>query len=311
MNKIIRLWNQHRKGFILAIGAFIFLIIVIQVLNQVAKSQKEARNENRIILTEEEKNLPTRSSISGEKVDLDITKDNVAIIEDFIAKCNNQDVSSAYALLTDDCKELLYPNEEMFKVGYIDIIFTTKRVANIENFLNNGNRYTYYINYQEDSLSTGKISGTNTYQDYITIDTDGKLNIDNLIYKNEVNKESERDGIKIKVLSQAIYKDKEEYQIQIENATDKDISIIGSNTSSIYLVDDNNTKYNSNAIEIAESSYQIPSYMYRTYNLGFKKIYSAGVKSRAIDFLDIVADYDKYEFTPDEVNERVKIRVEL
>lgn len=311
MNRIIRLWNQHRKGFILVIGAFVFLIIVIQILNQVAKQQRVAKAENAVVLTEEEKSLPTKSVIGGDSVDLETTKDNVAIIEQFIEKCNSQDVSGAYSMLTDDCKDLLYQNEEIFKIGYLDMIFKTRRTADIQNFLTKDKRYTYYINYYEDSLSTGQIKGTNTYQDYITIDTDGKLSINNLIYKKEVNKETEQNGIKIIILSQAIYKDKEEYEIKIENATDKNISIIGEEIKSIYLIDENNTKYNSNIVEIAKSSYEIPSYMYTTYTLGFKKLYSSGVKSREIVFLDIIADYEQYKISPNEVQERVKIGVNI
>ena len=52
MNNIIRFWNQNRKGIIAGIAAIVFLIVIIQVLNEMARQRNQAQNENVIQLTE-------------------------------------------------------------------------------------------------------------------------------------------------------------------------------------------------------------------------------------------------------------------
>lgn len=313
MNYIIRFWNQNRRGIIIVIVAIVLLIVLIQVLNQITKEQ--LKQNNTIALTEEEKNLPTKSIIGADTVSIEQTKDNVEIINEFVQKCNDGDISGAYAMLTDDCKEVLFRTEENFKKGYVDIIFSTTRLLNIENFMSEDKRYTYKVEFYNDILSTGDAENSESYQDYITIDENsknGKLNINSFIYKNEINKEKEYNGIKITVISQQIFKENEKYEIKIENNTDKRISIhSGEYTKSIYVVGSNNVTYNSNIAEISSILYEIPANFYRTYTLKFNKIYSLGVETKGIAFSDIVPDYEQYKQTPDEAKERIKISVNL
>lgn len=312
MNNIIRFWNQNRKGIIAGIAAIVLLIVVIQVLNQIAKQQKE-QNNNEIELTEED--LPTKSIIGGDSVSVETTKGNVEIIESFIEKCNNGDITGAYAMLTNDCKEVLFSSEESFKKGYYDIIFKSKRISKIENFLSKNKRYTYKVTFSNDILATGNAENSKSYQDYITIDENsenGKINLNSFIYKKNINKESEKEGIKVNILSQEIYKDNEKYQIKIENNTNKRILIdTGEKSKSVYLVGSNNITYNSYIYEISSILYELPAKFNRTYSIRFNKIYSSGVQTEGIVFSDIVADCEKYSQTPDEVKERVKISVNI
>ena len=315
MNNIIRFWNQNRKGIIAGIAAIVFLIVIIQVLNEMARQRNQAQNENVIQLTEEEKKLPTESIIGGEKVSIEQTKDNVEIIEEFIEKCNNGDISGAYAMLTEGCKKQLFSTEENFKKGYYDIIFSSKRLTNIENFISNSNRYTYRVNFYDDILSTGNAENSTSYQDYITVDENlenGKISINSLIYTEDINKETEKEGITVTILSKQVYKENERYEITIKNSTDKRISIDSREKSkTVYLVGSDNVSYGSYISEIASTLLEIPSNSERTYEIRFNKIYSSGVKTRDIVFSDMVPDYEKYELKPNEEKERVKISVRI
>ena len=129
MNRIIRFWNQNRGMLIFAIIALAFLIIIVHVLNALVRDQNKEKMQNQAVLTEEEKALPRQSIIGGSTVDVETTKDNVEAIDTFIEYCNNGDTTAAYNMLTDDCKEELYPTEETFADGYRNIIFTTKRTT--------------------------------------------------------------------------------------------------------------------------------------------------------------------------------------
>lgn len=314
MNNIIRFWNQNRKGIITIVVAFVLLIIVIQVLNQMAKNANDKKDTNTQI-SEEDRKLPTQSIIGGDSISTQTTKENVAIIEEFIEKCNSGDVTGAYQMLTQDCKEALFSTEENFKKGYIDIIFKTKRIGSIEHFLSKNQRYTYKVKFYKDMLATGDIENTDSYQDYITIDENsntGMLNINNFIYKKEINKEREVAGIKVIVLAQEIYKDSEKYQIKIENRTDKRVLIdTRERSKSVYLVGDNNVTYNSYLSELSSILYEIPANFYRNYEIRFNKIYSAGVQTTGIVFSDMVADCEAYNEAPEKVTQRVQISVSL
>lgn len=314
MNYIIRFWNQNRKGIIAAAVAIVLLIIVVQVLNQIAKNANDKKNTN-TQLSEEEQKLPTQSLIGSGNVSTQETKNNTEIIETFIQKCNEQDIKSAYAMLTQDCKDTLFSTEEAFQRGYVDIIFKTKRISNIELFLSKNNRVTYQVKLYDDMLATGNGTASNSYQDYITIDQKsdgGKLNINSFISKKEINQETEVAGIKVTILAQEIYKDSEQYQIKIENNTDKRILIdTATKAKSVYLVGNNNVTYDSYLSELSSILYEIPANFYRNYKIKFNKIYSAGVESKGIVFSDMVADYEAYSIAPEQVTNRVQISVSL
>lgn len=314
MNYIIRFWNQNRKGIIAAAVAIVLLIIIVQVLNQMAKNANNKKNTNTQI-SEEDRKLPTQSLIGSGNISTEETKDNVELIETFIQKCNEGNITQAYEMLTKDCKEALFSTEEAFQRGYVDIIFKTKRISNIELFLSQNHRSTYQVKFYEDMLATGNSTTSNSYQDYITIDeksSDGKLNINSFIYQKEINQETEVEGIKVIVVSQQIYKDSEKYQIRIENNTDKRILIdTATKSKSVYLVGNNNVTYNSYLSELSSILYEIPANFYRNYEIKFNKIYSAGVETRGIVFSDMVADYEAYRIAPEQVTERVQISVSL
>jgi len=313
MNNIIRFWNQNRKGIITGIVVIVLLIIFIQILDNMA--EEELKKGHNIEKTQEKEDLPTESIIGGQTVKKEVTKSNVEIIESFIEKCNNGDVTGAYQMLTDDCKEALFTTEENFKNGYYNIIFKNKKIVKIDNFISDNRRYTYRVTLNEDILSTGNVKDSSSYQDYITVDEnqeEAKLNINSFIYKKEINKESEKDGIKITILSKEIYKENEKYQIKIENNTDKKILVDTRDSSkTIYLLGSNNIKYNSNISELSSALLEIPAKFYRNYEIKFNKIYSSGVGERGIVFSDIVPDYEKYKQTPDEVSERITIGINM
>lgn len=313
MNKIVRIWNQNRKLIITAIIAIAFLIIVIQVLNQLAKMNKEQQNNQRQEVVE---GLPTESIIGGQTVSTEITKENVEEIETFIKKCNSGDIEGAYNMLTDDCKSVLFANKvENFKVGYYDIIFSNKRTGDIENFISENKRYTYRVKFYTDMLSTGSIENMESYQDYITIDKnmdDGKLNLNSLIYKRDINKESELNGVKIIVVSKQVYKDYEKYEIKFENTTNNRILIdTRTQTKSVYVLGSNNITYGSNISEISSSLCEIPANFYRTYTIRFNKQYSSEIKTEGIAFTDIVPDYETYKQNTKDYKQRLKISVSM
>lgn len=315
MNMIIRYWNQNRKVIIIGIIAIVLIITTIQVLNQMARNSIKQKNANRVVLTEEEKKLPTQSIIGGESTTVETAKENTQIINDFVQKCNNGEIAEAYKMLTDECKEIVFPTEESFRTGYINLIFKEKKNCDAQNFLGDVNRQTYLVKFANDVLASGNINDLQTYQDYITIDKNaknGKLNINGFIYRKDINKEKEVEGIKVKVISQEVYKEKEKYNVKIENNTNKTILIdTGRKTRTTYAYGSNGTKYNSNITDISSALREIFAKVSQDYKIEVRKPYSSGVYTELLVFSDIVTDYEQYLQDPSNFDERVQISINI
>ena len=309
MNKIIRMWNQNRKKIIIIALGVVFIFAIIQVLNQVAKEKNQERANN--VAVQNYQKLPTTSSRTGEVVSEERTKTNVNIIENFVQVCNSADTKKAYDLLTDECKNTLFPTEQDFIDNYYKLIFKTKKTIDIENYKNSSKTNTYIVTFYEDTLSTGNVSSSENYGDYITVDKNAqKLSINSLITAKEINKSAEKNGIKINVLKQEIYKDYEIYEIKAENNTDKTILLdTMASSKKIYIMDNSNIKNTVAINEIADSLLQITSYGAKTISMKFYKNYNSSSITKKVIFTDIVEDNDKYE--QENTADRLKIEVEI
>ena len=311
MNKIIRMWNQNRKKIIIIALGVVFIFAIIQVLNQVAKEENQKKANNNVSQVQNYQKLSTTSSRTGEVVSEEKTKTNVNIIENFVQACNNEDTKKAYDLLTDECKNTLFPTEQEFIDNYYNLIFKTKKTIDIENYKNSSKTNTYIVTFYEDSISTGNVSSSQNYGDYITVDKDSqKLSINSLIKVKEINKSTEKNGIKITVLKQELYKDYEIYEIKAENYTDKTILLdTMSSSRNIYIMDNSKIKNTVAINEIADSLLQITSYGAKTMSMKFYKSYDSNSITKKVIFTDIVEDNAKYE--QENTTDRLKIEVEI
>lgn len=311
MNKIIRMWNQNRKKIIIIALGVVFIFAIIQVLNQVAKEENQKKANNNVFSVQNYQKLPTTSSRTGEVVSEEKTKANVNIIENFVQACNNEDIKKAYDLLTDECKNTLFPTEQEFIDNYYNLIFKTKKTIDIENYKNSSKTNTYIVTFYEDSISTGNVSSSQNYGDYITVDKDTqKLNINSLITAKEINKSTEKNGIRITILKQELYKDYEIYEIKAENYTDKTVLLdTMSSSRKIYIMDNSKIKNTVAINEIADSLLQITSYGAKTMSMKFYKSYDSNSITKKVIFTDIVEDNAKYE--QENTTDRLKIEVEI
>lgn len=308
MNNIIRMWNQNRKVIIIIALIVVFCFLVLQILNNIAKENIEKQNMGNKIENENVK-LPTTSIITGETVDKKTTENNVQIIEEFNDMCNNGKISEAYNLLSNNCKETLFKTVEDFKNNYYDIIFKDTRTIKIENYKNSTTTNTYAVTFYTDLMETGDI-GSN-YKDYITIEKNtNKLNINSLIESKKIEKEVQKDGVKIKVLSGEQYIDYEIYKFEFQNNTQNTVVLDTlRNSKSIYLLDRNSIKYGSFATEIASSLFELPMYTTKTFSIKFNKRYNPVDTTKKIGFSDIILNYEQYK--EQDTKEREKIEIQL
>lgn len=312
-----RILFVNRYKILAIIIAIILCLYLIQVMNENAKEKMEKESQialNRIN-TQTSYN-PSETIVSGKDVSEEQQKINSEIIDEFINYCNNKEIEKAYNLLTDECKERVFFSKiEYFEQNYINKIFNTQKSYTIQSWVSS-NGYTYKIEIYDDILSSGKIS-THKIEDYYTlIKQNGtyKLNINEYIQNGNINRYSEKDGVKIEILNKDVYKSHETYKIKVYNNTDTTIMLdTKQDTDSIYLQGTNDKHYSAFMYEVDETRLIIKPGYYTTLSINFNKLYSTSIKMQYMVFTDIVKDYDTYKqlTNKNDYKDKLDIKIEL
>ena len=156
MNKLIRFYNKNRTIIWVAIFILVVVISIPRALNNYAIKQKElnqgSSNEN-ITTTSGNKDNPV---ISGGTVKKETSEQNNNIINNFLDYCNSENVENAYNLLSNKCKEKLYPTLNDFVNDYYNTLFGNKKLYDIQSWYIKSGSYTYKIELTENILETRK-----------------------------------------------------------------------------------------------------------------------------------------------------------
>ena len=154
------------------------------------------------------------SIISDEYKDESTYKRETNILNQFANYCSEKNYEQAYALLTDDCKEALYPDIDTFIQGYCNKNFEDKKTCKFQAW----NEQTYLVEIRRDAMSSGVYSETNYLQDYYTVDGN-KLSISSFIKRQKVNKEKEEKNINVRVINVDYYIDYTSVSFNVSNNT--------------------------------------------------------------------------------------------
>ncbi len=303
MHNIRRFYNTHKKTIWKVIIGIILLFIVLQILNYNAKNNNINIMGNNNVLTDIDDNYNEitidiqESPITGEKITED-TLDEITIIDKFFDFCNNNQISEAYNLLTNECKKEMYQNEQVFKELYVDKIFNgIKKNITIDKWISD----TYRIEIFTDILEQGTANQTNI-QDYITIietEINGeqveKLNINSYVGNREISNSKEEKNIIIEMKSQDIYIDYRIVNYKIENNSDKTIIIDElQQGNNIYLLDNKDMKYNAYIHELNRSDMEIQPGRSREISIKYYCKYSTNISIKDSVFSNVVLDYNDW-----------------
>lgn len=296
MHNLLRYIRQNRKKIIKVAIIIAFLIIILQFFNYLTAFNKgiELGTSNNSDIVKETNGTITsdRSAVSGGEVSTKEIKEVGNIINEFVDFCNSEKIEDAYNMLSDSCKEVIFPNIESFKEYYYEKIFNGK---NRKYTLQNWSENIYIVKFTEDLLSTGKSASSESNTDYITIiDENGqkKLNINNFIGKEEINKENEEHNIKIKVLNKLKYMDYEIYEIEVTNNTQNTILLNSKHEEKgMYLKDNNDNRHYSYVNEIVDADMKVLSKYTKKIKIKFDNPYIAGRKINNICFGKIILNY--------------------
>ena len=304
MYRLIRWYNQNRLKFYIGLAVITFAFLVLQVLDSIAEKEQEEINNNIQMINSSTNQSTTisktdKSVITGEKISTYDDNINVRTINRFINYCNNGEIEEAYSMLSDECKEVIYPSIESFKSNYINKIFYIYRIYDLENWYKNVNLYTYYIKYSEDILSTGNVNSKDNKSDYITVvqeDDEYKLNISSYVGRKIKNTKGYNDNIYITLNWIDMYIDYSILNITINNNNSESTICIDTkeDVMTLHAVDDNGVKYSAFLNEIPNSQLVFNKRETRTLDIKVNMIYSTSRYLKGISFNDIVTNYDNY-----------------
>lgn len=277
-NRLFSKYNQNRKTiWVVIIFIAFFVILLHTVFNILRTFKREEQQEllnsyyqsqtNSVINNSETNHITNETEIPENITTSSSSKD---IINYFIKLCNENKIEEAYNIISNDCKEVLFPTINDFRNNYYNKVFTKQKTAKIEESMYEGE--IYKITYTSDLLANGGYK-EETLEDYIYVtreDNEPKISLNKFIYIRNINKTASKDGISINILKKRVYIDYEEYQIQISNNTDDAIYITPDETK-VYLLDENDIEYTSNIDELQENATLIEENTSKIFDLTFYK----------------------------------------
>lgn len=274
INQWIRYITKNWKRVIIIILAIIIGLSIIQYLNEEAKKQNEAMlNQAKV---DESAIYKTESVLGQGTITTEQAVENNGVIENFISYCNEGKTKEAYDLLSEECKQEVFPTIDDFITLYYQVIFTNPKTYTLENWIS-GENTTYKVRFVNDALAMGGKKGEQTFEDYITIVYKNEvpyLNINKFVQKNEINRETELNGIKIIVQTENVYINNRTYDVTFQN-TNKNNMILYSITrnNNWYLQDEAGKTYLANMAEITNDNFILETNTSIQLTINFMKIY--------------------------------------
>lgn len=138
-------WTEHGTP-ILFWG---IVIIVIIVITQALNNYTIQKNNKKVTMQK------SNSSIIKQQVFKE-NNQNTKLVNQFIEYCKNEQIESAYELLSENCKKELYPTRKDFSNLYYNQLFKKKHDVEIKYDSKNN---IYKIIFYEDILESGKVEG--------------------------------------------------------------------------------------------------------------------------------------------------------
>ncbi|MBR2786733.1 MAG: hypothetical protein IKD76_04490 [Clostridia bacterium] len=285
--KIRRYLKKHKKKVVL----YVLLIwLIIFMINMYIKNRPEQIPPPTVTYEPHVPIMDTTQEVP-EKYQEPIE----TIIDEYFRHCNNGEYEQAYNLITDECKENVYPTLDQF-TGYVEHVFEgKKKIYNIQSYSIVGNKYIYNIRILDDILATGTTGGYYYYEEkFVMIEENGtiKLSIGEFIEKKNLNLVAEDENMVIEISSVSADYDTIEYEVKIRNKTDKYIVISDNMQSNEIILDLGDQTRRPNNMEYAY--FFINPNSEKTQKLQFNKYYDDGTTPKKLTFrmIRVLNDYD-------------------
>lgn len=213
--KIINFFKKHWKKILLILAVWAVVLVINYFVGKMDEWNFEIDTNYK----------PHEAIMDNDEVPEKLRDPIAELIADFVENCNSKNYETAYNMLSEECRNAIYPNIELFKT-YVDYVFDGDKIHNIQNFSNKNNTYIYNVTILEDILATGFNNEEEMlyYQEkFVITENNGqlKLAIRNYIGSQNLAYMYEDDNMKIKVESIEQNYDNVIYNFSIANKTDK------------------------------------------------------------------------------------------
>lgn len=161
----VRFLNQNRRQIRITIIAIAMFLLVLRFVNSLVEKQIEKKaNEANLYY-------------------LEVTDSNEhkKVIQNFLEFCKKGDESSAYVLLSSECKENSFKTVSDFNSRYVLKNFSKNKDYTITYTTMTNGKYYYSVKITEDMLSTGRVDNSLIVQYLAVVQEDG---IDKIIIEN-------------------------------------------------------------------------------------------------------------------------------
>ena len=294
-NKFFRFVNQNRNIIILVIVICAFIVLLIKTLNGFFSNPQVKYEDNQNNISNDVQKTKN-SVISNSTLNNKTAQDTYDVLKKFVQLCNENNIEEAYNLLSDECKQNVYPNLEGFTQNYVNIVFKNKKNLEAKNWIEYEDYVTYLVTYTGDIISTGDVN-SEKFQDYITIDCESnKLNINKYIRRKQINKTTEKNNIKFTMNYVDIYKDYEIYNVDVENKNNKEIVLDNlTSVSGTYIETSEDTKINCSNYEAGRNNFTYGPGISKNMKLKFIKQYNTDIEDKKIIFSTAILNEDNVE----------------
>ena len=161
----VRFLNQNRRQIRITIIAIAMFLLVLRFVNSLAEKQIEKK----------------ANEVNLYYLEVTDSNEHKKVIQNFLEFCKKGDESSAYALLSSECKEKSFKTVNDFNSKYILKNFSKNKDYTITYTTMTNGKYYYSVKITEDMLSTGKVDNTSIVQ-YLAVVQEG--GIDKIIIEN-------------------------------------------------------------------------------------------------------------------------------
>lgn len=209
--KVNDFFKKYKKTIILIIVIWTIIIAINYLLKYMNDNKKPSTTYE-----------PNKAVMDDSTVPSKLQEPINELISKFVGYCNNKEYAQAYNLISEDCKQALYPSLADFK-KYVDNIYKSKKIYNIQNFSNVGKTYIYDVRILNDILSTGTNDGGYVYYEekFVMKDTKNglKMSIGGFIAKEDLNIVTEDEYLKFNIEYKLVDYETETYVVSITNRT--------------------------------------------------------------------------------------------
>lgn len=307
------LWEKHKRKIYILLGIIAIILFFVILFQNYFSVLSDNKNKSDDLQSSYQ---PTKTVIDGSDVKTENHEKNANTIDEFMKYCNEKNIESAYGMLTDECKNNIYPTIDRFNKLFFSSVFSKNREYNIQSWINNSKYTTYRLRITDNILATGNYDSSVKYETYITTyknENSNKISLGDYMYTNYPNKQTKTDILEATIIKQNIYISDEEYEIKIKNISDKTVLLDNLNDSfSIRLVTTDGNAYELYKDKLFVSNMQIEPEETRTIKLKFQKSASIDKNSSYIRMKKIIKDYNAYNTNPESYNEeRAEIDIKI